>query len=198
MANMTNATMVTAAQEKKVVMENYYWGSVDHKRVVIPSEEERYALGGNVYGRDGFKDGTSIMTSRIVSTEGKIAKTASGSEYELGNMHPDYAELLEAKKAGIPILNSWSLSGNLRDGYILTGQMGEETVMGLVTEQEGNYVVIAGVKDYVIWRSLDIDPVSEMFMRFSGQYCDLRIGRDFEEYMHDRGARPILFPNSAK
>ena len=53
-------------------------------------------LHGKVQGSSQFKDGTEITTSVIISIDGGKAKTASGSEYVLGTIDPDYLTLYPA------------------------------------------------------------------------------------------------------
>ncbi len=172
-------------------MENYYFCSIDHERVVIPEEVTEYSLGGEGYGREGFIDGSKIQTSMIINVKDGVAQTASGSKYELGKMHPDYAELIAAIEAGTPVIKSWSLKGNLRDGYVLTGKVGENTVSGKVNSQDGNYIVLDGTRYLVIWKNLNLEPFDRLDIMFTGKYCDLNIRRDFSEYMHDH-TRPNL------
>lgn len=172
-------------------MEKFFWGTTDHKRVVISKKGINYSLGGMVFGRKGFEDGSKVMTSPIVSIEDGRAFTESGSVYLLGKMHPDYEEILLATETGIPIITDWSLKGNLRDGYILTGRIGEDVVAGRVNNQKGNYVILDGTKCLVVWRNMNLSPEEEMMMAITGRYCDLLVGRDFSEYMN-KFCRPNL------
>lgn len=175
-------------------MENYYWCSYDHKRVVIPEEGVPYCLGGEGYGRQGFKDGTRIQTSSIVTVENGVATTRSGSVYELGSMHPDYVEILSAIEEGTPVIKEWSLEGNLRDGYILTGHVHVDVVLvsRKVTSQEGNFITIDDTRYLVIWRNLNMNPMDKFTMMITGKYCDLHVNRDFSEYMQASCIRPNL------
>jgi hypothetical protein len=58
----------------------------------LAPELRRPFLIGEIYGHPKFADGSMVRTSIIVSTTGRLVSTASGSVYELGNAHPDYAE----------------------------------------------------------------------------------------------------------
>lgn len=53
-------------------------------------EQAATQLTGEVYGHPRFDDGTFVVTSKIVGTQDEIVKTYSGSEYELGVVHPEY------------------------------------------------------------------------------------------------------------
>lgn len=55
-------------------------------------EQAHYQLSGEVYGHPRFDDGTFVVTSRVVDVnkETEIVETYSGSEYELGVVHPEY------------------------------------------------------------------------------------------------------------
>lgn len=168
------------------MIKNYYVCNAD-KEVIIPEEGMmNYCLAGEVYGQEGFKNGSRIRTSTIVNVKDSVAITSSGSAYELGSMHPDYAEILSAMEEGIPVIKDWSLKGNLRDGYVITGHVGDDTVTGKVSSQEGNFITLDDNKDYlVIWKNLHMDPMDGFDMLFSGQYCDLRVDRDFSENMFE-------------
>ena len=137
-------------------LEKYYFCSEDHKKVIIPKEGEEYCLGGFCYEREGFPDGSHIQTSEVQQIESEVATTYSGSQYTLGEKHPDYVELLKVKESGIPIIDSWKMRGTLREGYTLIGKIGEEDIEGKVTSQEGNFVYINDTKYYVIWRNWDL------------------------------------------
>ena len=51
---------------------------------------------GDSYERPHMEDGSTITTSKVVElTEDKLV-TRSGSEYKLGEMHPDYASFIAA------------------------------------------------------------------------------------------------------
>jgi hypothetical protein len=52
--------------------------------------EMRNYLTGDVYGCPGRRDGTRIVTSALVSCDGKVALTSSGDSYQLGE--PDGGE----------------------------------------------------------------------------------------------------------
>lgn len=48
-------------------------------------------LSGQVYDCPKHEDGAWIVSSRIVKIEGKTITTSTGSVYELGEVHPEYA-----------------------------------------------------------------------------------------------------------
>jgi len=47
-------------------------------------------LQGEVFGHPNFQEGDKVYTSHIVQSEGRWIKTSSGSEYILGQPHPNY------------------------------------------------------------------------------------------------------------
>jgi hypothetical protein len=57
-----------------------------------PPEEQVLRIQGKVYNNPKFEDGEVIVTSPIVfvDKERQVIVTKSGSEYELGEAHPDY------------------------------------------------------------------------------------------------------------
>lgn len=60
-----------------------------------------YCLEGVVEGHPRKKDGTHVLTSAIVGTEGRLVRTASGTTYELvGEPNADYAQYLQEMGRG--------------------------------------------------------------------------------------------------
>jgi hypothetical protein len=51
-------------------------------------------LKGDVYGHEGFRDGDSVRTSRVVEIKGRIVYTVSGSVYKLGRIDPKFRKFL--------------------------------------------------------------------------------------------------------
>ena len=174
-------------------MENYFFTTVTTQQVIIPEGDEHYSLAGNCYGREGFNDGDAIVTSRVKSIDNYIVTTYSNTQYALGKMHPDYIELLCTKESGMPIIYSWKLEGDAKSGYIMHGFTGEDYISGKVQAQDGNFVVIDGVKYYVIWRNICSGELSNFAVLITGRYLDMVITRDFVPYMNDPHAKPILF-----
>lgn len=79
-----------------VRLENW---SVIHKYELnsyYPPEANPCCLRGTVYGHHRLEDGKSIVTSRIVGGKGRTIRTASGTEYELGEVDPDYLEFVRS------------------------------------------------------------------------------------------------------
>jgi hypothetical protein len=56
----------------------------------LAPELQKIALHGNVYGHPRFDDGSSVTTSTIKELRGELIITNSGSEYELGEVDPEY------------------------------------------------------------------------------------------------------------
>lgn len=55
-----------------------------------PPEIRRVYLAGTVVGHPRKEDGTDVVTSHIVASEGRMVTTASGTVYELGDPSPEY------------------------------------------------------------------------------------------------------------
>jgi hypothetical protein len=55
-------------------------------------------LKGDVYGHKAFNDGDHIRTSAIVSVEGRVISTRSGSLYLLGRIDPLYRKFLKLQR----------------------------------------------------------------------------------------------------
>lgn len=51
-------------------------------------------LVGTVTGHHRKADGTEVVTSPIVSSQGRVVTTRSGTEYELGEPDPEYTKHL--------------------------------------------------------------------------------------------------------
>lgn len=89
-------------------LENYYFTD----RRLNPAVVYAYRLAGNVFGREGVEDGSMLYTSYIASHDDKTATTESGSVYELGQIHPDYTDMLKKIESGIPIITQCSIITN--------------------------------------------------------------------------------------
>ena len=126
-----------------------------------------YALGEG-YGRQGFEDGKPIVTSKVVGVRPDKIITVNGSEYKLGEMHPDYEGFIEAYKKGVPILKDWGFICGKIYGHIfrnnnyefIPDECEEDFVEGEVVSQdlEKNLCTLAteqGNKEvYVDWLSI--------------------------------------------
>lgn len=90
------------------------------RTMVLPVdfEPDSYNIVGYVYGRNGFIDGSLVKTSTLVSYDGIVAKTYSGSSYELGKMNDDYLKFIEAHKKGTKILKDWEVGRGHISGYL--------------------------------------------------------------------------------
>lgn len=70
-------------------LENWALTPTDRNPYLAP-ELQSMVLIGEVYGHPRFEEGHHISTSTIVGKRGEVILTRSGSEYELGEPHPDY------------------------------------------------------------------------------------------------------------
>ncbi len=59
----------------------------------LPPELQTKGLHGLVYGHPNHKDGTEVTTSAFLFMFNGLALTASGSEYQLGEIDPVYEEM---------------------------------------------------------------------------------------------------------
>ncbi|MGN1300993.1 MAG: hypothetical protein ACI4U9_00415 [Clostridia bacterium] len=173
-------------------MENYANVRVsdyDHKVMCLTheydnsnnSEESNYyvAVLGEVYGRHGFKDGTRIHTSATKEVTETVARTYSGSVYELGTKDPDYAKYEEAVMNDVPILEYWSI-GNLHEGVYIKGKIRGEgrKFMKKVIAQDGAILTFYdGSKVFVDW--LTIDPFQKTYIKAFGLETGMVKGRLF-------------------
>lgn len=75
------------------------WKAVyDSRQLPTSPEGKRIYVMGEIYGREGFKDGEIITTSRIKKSEGKVICTITGSNYLLGEMEEEYKNWCEKNK----------------------------------------------------------------------------------------------------
>ena len=148
-------------------LENFFFMTRDHQRVLLPPKEDgTYSLAGHCYNRTGFEDGTTIATSTIIKIENGVAMTRSGTKYELGFKHPDLLDMENAIEKKIPVIVSWDLDWYANGDYSFEGRLenGEE-VDGKVSAQNGNYVTIKGTEYFVIWRNLKNWFTYQMFIK---------------------------------
>ena len=61
-------------------------------------ESRPLVLHGEVYGHPKRTDGMRVTTSPAVGVEGRVVRTASGSEYRLEEPSPEYMAWLTANK----------------------------------------------------------------------------------------------------
>lgn len=163
-----------------IYITEYYFCNSDSQEIVIPKEGDTFFIGGKVYGHPNFPAGSHIVTSEVLKIDKDFTQTVSGSKYELRDMHPTYKKILDEKKFGCPIIERWRLSGNLRQGYTLTGRVGKNLISGKVVDQNDNYVLIDGTWYYVIWRNWN--GMERLKFELLGSYLDLT-KEDFSEYM---------------
>lgn len=62
-----------------------------------PPEAAGIRLEGIVTGHPRHDDGKRVITSRVLSASGRLVKTNSGSEYELGTVSPGYSKWCAVK-----------------------------------------------------------------------------------------------------
>ena len=73
-------------------LKNWFTSRAEPDNVYKPPENGALILAGEVYDRAGFEDGERVKTSAIVARNGDKVVTASGTEYELGDIEPGFAE----------------------------------------------------------------------------------------------------------
>lgn len=151
----------------------------NNETLVLPEDFEpgKYRIIGNVFERNGFQDGALVATSTILSYDGVVAKTRSGSVYELGKMDEDYLKFIEAYKKGIKILKSWDVERGFLSGYVFEKGIYENfplqtKISGEVISQdlENNICVIetknGQEKVFVDWLDIGFDTL--MYLQLFG------------------------------
>ena len=73
------------------------WSLVLEGSPFTPPECRTQVASGKVFGRDGFTDGSRIVTSRIVDSGPDWIRTENGTTYKLGEIAADYVTYLNKK-----------------------------------------------------------------------------------------------------
>ncbi len=76
--------------------------STGNKEIYSAPEVRKIYLHGCCYGHPKHLDGTEVTTSHIVSVNGRIVKTSSGSTYVLGVPHEDFVDWLIRNNLHLP------------------------------------------------------------------------------------------------
>jgi hypothetical protein len=79
--------------------------SIDTSILQPTNQEARLSISltGDVYGHPSRPDGQQITTSPVVSVEGKVATTHSGSRYLLGEASEQYTEFCRLNNLPLPV-----------------------------------------------------------------------------------------------
>lgn len=152
--------------------------------MVLPEDFKKMEcrLVGEVYGRAGSTDGRAVCTSPVREFDGKIAKTRSGSIYELGTKNKDYQHFIDACKSDeIKVLKNWSVGGGYLSGYVFEGGKYENPcgkfLSGWVISQDiENNICVLDVnnkeqKVFVDWH--DMDPMTYLNLSVLGTSSSL-------------------------
>ena len=173
-------------------LENYFFGRVGKRQVMIPDKNQPYTVGGICYDFDGVPDG-SLITAEVKSINGSTVEITSGKKLLLDQAHPDYRELISAKGANIPIIDWWWIDETAPYDRCFYGKVGDKVVTGEITDQEGNYLSIDDVLYYVIWcntkQKVPFGQKPEAGLRFN----DLPSYYQYGSYMNFPHVRPVLF-----
>ena len=139
--------------------------------------ENKFCIVGTVLENSYFG-----KTNQIKTISDGIAVDVYGSEYILKDMNPDYKEYVEAINNNLPIINSWKMKGNLRNGYLLTGKtIDGTTIRGKIVSQRGNFVTLDdNIEYFVNWRGFDEDFV--VATTAEQKYCDINYYKDFTKF----------------
>ena len=121
-------------------IEKYYFTNGEGELVTTENGTDDLCLMGLVYGKPGFDDGDLIQTSTIKEVGETSVTTFSGSVYELGEMNPDYSEMLAVKATGMPVIKDWDL-----EQRTLLDKIPEKTPKSIEEFTEG----LKGAKTYV-------------------------------------------------
>ena len=174
---------------------NYFFrvGNKDSFSLIDPNNcKDKYSLSGFCFGRPGFPDNSFINTSYIEKIEGKSVTTKSGSNYQLKDMHEDYKDFLNSIEKGIEILTNWEMTGNLREGYVISGTVNGQMISGKVVSQERNLITLKNNKTYfIMWSDFSSDV--GIYIGLLGKYLDINYPDGFEKFCGFT-CRPILFP----
>ena len=183
-------------------MKNYYFGIREKDcnsiiRLVDYRENENFHMSGNCYEKNGFSDGTHVVTSEVTTICGNIL-TSTGSVYKVEDMHPDYISFISAINKGIPVLHDWDISGTQDTGYTFYAlDKTNQSIAGRVLKQEGNYLYLNingdARKFFIDWLSVDEDDLSQL--HFCGNIPNSDISLDMMEMFCNEKRRPILFAN---
>lgn len=135
-------------------------GVAEESEIGISAEKNkgRIVAVGNVYGREGFNDGSCIRTSVIKEIKDGYAYTYSGSKYKLGEKNHDYAKFEDAIRRGIPILDDWSVVVDKKMDVCVHGTIREtkEPFKGKVISQDGPILTFSdGYRVFVDWIATD-------------------------------------------
>lgn len=174
-------------------LEDFFYAEPITQRIIIPQKGMPYLLGGIVYGRPGFPDGSLIVTSPVQKQDGSVVTTASSQEYILGNMHEDYKELLDVHASGLPIICCWRIEGNRRNKYHIHGKLlgSDKIIFGKVERQYNNYIWVNATQYYVIWHNWELSEQEQNEIERFSIYCDIQLAH-FEPYVGNPHARPFL------
>jgi hypothetical protein len=69
------------------------WSVVNDGDPYKAPEQQESRLHGNAFGHPRFDDGKTITTSAILTKDGDLILTRSGSRYELGDIDPEYEKI---------------------------------------------------------------------------------------------------------
>lgn len=136
----------------------------DTKNVVKDSNYYVSAL-GEIYGREGFEDGTTIYTGPVAESTKEYVRTRSSSKYVLVQKDPDYVEFENAIMRRIPILDNWSIVVNRELGVCIKGIIREnsEPFLKKVISQVGPFLTLAdGSYIFVDWISISKKQLKNM------------------------------------
>ena len=159
--------------------------------LVIPEEHEGVCrILGIANGREGFPDGSLLLTSHVKKLEKHAAKTESGTKYVLENVNEDYQDFVFAVHEYIPILEYWNIMKSL-DTYYLTGICDGASSEGKIKEQEGNYLVLDdGRRYFVNWLNFS-EEIRRRYAYGRPLIHGLDYPEDFEEFANFK-CRPVL------
>lgn len=138
-----------------------------------------------------------VITSWVEEMKAGVARTFSGSLYELEEMNEDYREFLTALKNEIPVLTEWNIINYYDEGYMISGKLDGSFFAGLIIEQKGNYLIVERhkgkkVKIFVDWLSMAVN--TRIAFNFSGEAVPgLRYSSENYEKFVGRNIRPKLF-----
>lgn len=155
----------------------------ERRRWKIPEVGKNYSLKGNLQNEEKFFEEVTLISENAVSTDGKI--------YMLSELQEDYEAFVEATKKNIPVIEYWNIKGNKRNGYYISGFVGNNLIEKKIIDKDSNIVVLDDGKQYFVqWRNYSPEFNLQMF-DLSCAADDIKFPDSFE-WFGDAKCKPII------
>ncbi len=142
------------------IVKNYILRSLENRRKFqLLFVGQTYFLTGEIEGKS-IREDVYIVGRREV----KIIKT--GEVVKIEEPHPDYDNFAKAAGRGIPIINSWNIKGNKKEGYYITGFVNLIPIIKKIKKQNGNYLILEDNSIYfVMWHDYSVECANSIIER---------------------------------